>query len=50
MSLPWAAGQISASHGLPLGLSLVIVNALGIFLLQIFASRGTRREENVPVG
>ncbi len=50
MSMPWAVGQISASHGLPLGLSLVIVNALGIFLLQIFASRSMRLEGKERVG
>jgi len=42
MSMPWVVGQISASHGLPWGLSLTVANALGIFLLQIFASRRMR--------
>lgn len=42
MSMPWAVGQISATKGLRLALSMVIANALGIALLQISASRHMR--------
>ena len=50
MSLPWFVGQISASHGLPLGFSLVITNALGIFLVQVVVSRSLRLRRRASMG
>ena len=39
MTMPWAVGQISAAQDLRLALTLVVVNAFGIALIQMFAAR-----------
>jgi fucose permease len=46
MSLPWLTGRVSASHGVAAGLSIPIVGAAAIFVLQMIAGGMMRRRNH----